>query len=71
MKNFYYAAYETKSGKELCIGVWDSIPELIEAMKITKKAAYCSLYRNKKGVNRHIARFALHRFGKRKQKKTS
>lgn len=62
MKRYFFAAYETKSGKETCIGIWDSMIDLARALQITKEAAYSNLYRNQKGVGRHVAPFALHRF---------
>ena len=51
MKEQYYAAYESKSKKELCLGVWKSMAELARAMRISPKSAWSNLYRSRKERN--------------------
>jgi len=74
MKNYYYAAYEVHSGKELCLGVWDTIDELGKALRISVKTAYSSLYRSGSSGKTGEERFTVKRVvarNKRKTKKTS
>jgi len=49
MRSVLYAAYEEKTKKELCVGVFDSVRELSRAFGMTEKAVYCNLYRTRKG----------------------
>ena len=75
MKNYYYAAYEVCSGKELCLGVWDNIEELGNALKISVKTAYSRLYRSDSsgwlGEKRFTVRRVAVRNKAKKRKKTS
>ncbi|MBR4288546.1 MAG: hypothetical protein IKT50_03815 [Clostridia bacterium] len=73
MKNYYYAAYEVYSGKELCLGVWDTIEELGEALRISVKTAYSNLYRSGSSGKPGEEKFTVKRVRARnkKRKKTS
>ncbi len=66
MKNCYYAAYELRSGKELCMGVWDTIEELGSALEISVKTAYSRMYRNSKESDKED-RFTIKRVAARKR----
>lgn len=69
MKNYYYAAYEVHSGKELCLGVWDSIEELGKALRISVKTAYSSLYRSGSSGKHGEKRFTVKRVAARSKTK--
>lgn len=59
MEKFLYGAYETKTKKELCLGVWGSIEALARAMKITAKSAWCNYYRTLAGRKYSRCGFAI------------
>lgn len=61
MKNYYYAAYEVHSGKELCLGVWDTIEELGKALRISVKTAYSGLYRQSRSGKQGETKFTVRR----------
>jgi len=44
-----YAAYELKSEKELCLGVWDSVKEMSFALEMAPEAIYRNLYQTDRG----------------------
>ncbi len=62
MKGYIYAAYETKTKREACLGVWDSIRDLARAMEINEKAAYGNLYRTRKNESTPRTDFSIWRF---------
>ena len=61
MRKYIYAAYETKSQKELCIGVFRSMENLARSLGISTKSAWCNLYRTLKGRSYAVADFVIHR----------
>ena len=62
MKGYIYAAYEAKTEREACLGVWDSIRDLARAMHINEKAAYSNLYRTHKNGGAVRTEFSVWRF---------
>lgn len=56
-----YAAYETKTRRELCLGVWNSMQALSRAMRITPKSAWALLYRSRTGMRYSRLGFTVHR----------
>ena len=48
-KKFMYAAYETKSGKELCIAVGDTLRELASQLNVSPEALSNQMRRLRNG----------------------